>query len=80
MDGSAHQGLTHQHPWDLNLVVFLVVVVVVTQSSLTATTWTVAQWAPLDSADKNTGVDCHFLLQSSRLQLGKPLQSSEEDF
>lgn len=42
MDSSAHQGLTHQHPWDLNLVVLLVVVVVVTQSYPTATTWTVA--------------------------------------
>ena len=35
---------------------------------------------PWDSADKNTRVDCHFLLQSSRLRLGKPLQSSEENF
>ena len=80
MGSSAHQGLTHQHPWALNLVVLLVVVVLVTQSSLTATTWTVAHWAPLDSADKNTGVDCHILLQSSCLRLGKPLQSREEDF
>ena len=36
MDSSAHQGLTHQHPWDLNLVVMVVVVVVlVTRSCLT---------------------------------------------
>ena len=47
MDSSAHQGLTHPHPWDLNLVVLLLVVVLVTQSYPTVTTWTVAHWAPL---------------------------------
>ena len=83
MDSSARQGLTHQHPWDLNLVVVVVVVVLVTRSCLTLQPHglqATGLLCPWDSADKNAIVDCHFLLQSSRLRLGKPLQSSEENF
>ena len=37
--------------------------VLVTQSCLTVTPWTVVRQAPCDSPVKNIGVDCHTFLQ-----------------